>query len=109
MEGRDALGVYRATIRDADGQCEVSTGERNFCTRCATALWLHDPDWPELLHPFASAIDTPLPPAPARTHIMLDDKPAWVPLEAGPGDVLRAGYPDESIEEWHRRHGLWRD
>ena len=108
VEGREALGVYRATIRDADDVCEVSTGERNFCTRCASALWLYDPDWPDLLHPFASVIDTPLPPAPARTHIMLDFKPAWVPLDAGPDDVLRPVYPDESIEDWHRRHGLWR-
>ena len=44
VEGRDAIGVYRAAIRDADGSCEVSTGERNFCTRCASALWLYDPD-----------------------------------------------------------------
>ena len=33
-------------------------GQRNFCSRCASALWLFDPRWPELVHPFASAIDS---------------------------------------------------
>ncbi len=109
IEGRVAVGVYRAKIDDADGHCTTSTGQRSSCMRCAAALWLYDPEWPELLHPFASAIDTELPPAPARTHIMLDFKPAWVPLGASPQDILRPGGPDESIEEWHRRHGFWRD
>ena len=56
---RSMICVYRAEI-DNDGHCTLATGERSFCTRCATALWLYDPTWPELLHPFASAIDTPL-------------------------------------------------
>lgn len=107
VEGREALGVYRAAIADDTGHCEVSTGERNFCTRCATALWLFDPEWPELLHPFASALDTDLPEAPTFTHLMLDDKPDWVPLHATTDDKLFPLYPDESIEDWHRRHGLW--
>ena len=55
VEGREAIGVYRAEL-DHGGRCEVSTGERNFCTRCGTALWLWDPTWPDLVHPFASAI-----------------------------------------------------
>ena len=109
VTGREAPTIYRATIRDEDGACHVSTGERNFCGRCGTALWLYDPTWPELVHPFAAVIDTPLPVAPSRTHISLVDKPAWVPLDAGPGDVLFDHMPDESIEEWHRRHGLWLD
>ena len=109
VEGREALGVYRAEIADDDGACRTSTGERNFCTRCATALWLYDPDWPTLLHPFASAIDSELPAAPALTHLMLDDKPDWVEPCVGPDDKLFPLYPDESIEDWHRRHGLWRD
>ena len=107
IEGRVALGVYRAKIRDADGHCTTSTGERNTCMRCATALWLYDPEWPDLLHPFASAIDSRLPVAPARTHIMVDFKPAWVPLAAGPRDIVRPLYPEESIEDWHRRHNVW--
>ena len=108
VSGKAKLGVYRAEIED-DGHVTLATGERSFCIRCATALWLHDPTWPDLLHPFASAIDTPLPNAPFRTHLMLRFKPAWAPLDRGPDDLTFDLFPDESIEDWHRRHGLWLD
>lgn len=107
--GKSAIGVYRAKIDPDNGVCEVSTGERNFCKRCATALWLYDPTWPHLLHPFASAIDTPLPKAPRRTHLMLAFKPDWVPLEADTDDLMFDHYPEESIEAWHRRNAMWLD
>lgn len=107
VEGGEALGTYRA--RYDDERCELSTGQRNFCTRCGTALWLYDPTWPELIHPFASAIDSPLPPAPARTHLILDFKPDWVPLQADPQDALFPRYPELSIEDWHRSRGLYVD
>lgn len=102
VAGRDALAVYRAEI---DGG--TSTGQRNACARCATALWLFDDSWPDLIHPFASAIDTPLPRAPERVHLMLADKPDWVAADVGPNDRTFDGYPEESIEEWHRARGLW--
>jgi hypothetical protein len=101
--------VYRPEIADDAGHCEISTGERNFCPRCATALWLYDPSWPDLIHPFASAVDTELPVPPARTHLMLRFKPGWVEPRFGPNDKRFDLYPDESIEDWHRRHGLWLD
>lgn len=106
VEGREAIGVYRAEI-DRGGTCEISTGERNFCTRCATALWLFDPGWPELIHPHASAIDTELPEAPALVHLMLKEKPGWVPLDPGPDDECYDVYPELSLEDWHKKHGLW--
>lgn len=110
IEGRDALGIYRAEIADDDRtHCEVSTGERNFCTRCGSALWLYDPTWPDLIHPFASAVDTDLPVAPARTHLMLKYKASWVEPEIRPGDLAFELYPTESIADWHKRHGLWVD
>src|SRR5687767_2400542 len=52
LKGKRSIGVYRAEI-ERDGHCETSTGERNFCRKCGTALWLYDPTWPELIHPFA--------------------------------------------------------
>jgi hypothetical protein len=105
--GRRAIGIYRAEIADAAGNCETSTGERHFCRKCATALWLYDPQWPELMHPFASAIDTPLPIPPARTHLMLRYKASWVEPVIGPNDLTFDLYPKDSIEAWHKRHGLW--
>ena len=58
--------------------CEISSGERRFCRKCGSALWLYDPNWPELVHPFASAIDTDLPKPPSRTHVLIKYKASWV-------------------------------
>lgn len=81
----------------------ISGAERVFCGRCGSALWLFDPAWKELLHPFASAIDTELPAPPEHTHIMLASKPGWVEAEIGPRDKSFDAYPRESIAAWHRR------
>ena len=89
------------------GNCEISTGERNFCKKCASALWLFDPTWPELVHPFASVIDTPLPVPPARTHLMLRYKASWVTPHIGKNDLTFDLYPEQSIEDWHKAHGPW--
>lgn len=108
VEGRAHLRVYRAVLRraDAGSAAERSLGERNFCGECGSALWLWDPRWPELVHPHASAIDTPLPTPPERTHLMLGSKAPWVEVRADPQDRRFEAYPDESIAEWHERLGL---
>ncbi len=106
VEGEAHLGLYHARIREDDGACRISRGERRFCRECGSALWAFDPRWPELLHPHASAIDTPLPEAPARVHMLLDSKASWVQFPAGKGETHLAEFPDESLEDWHRRHGL---
>jgi hypothetical protein len=108
VRGKRALGIYRAKI-EADGDCEVSTGQRHFCRRCASALWLFDPTWPDLVHPFASAIDTALPVPPERVHLMLRYKAPWVEPDIGPRDQCFEDYPEQSIEDWHRTRGLWID
>jgi hypothetical protein len=108
VRGRKAIAVYRARL-ESGGRCRTSSGRRHFCSRCATALWLFDPRWPELIHPFASAIDTPLPTPPSNVHLMLRDKADWVKLQSGRGDQHYDGYPQLSIEQWHRRRGLWID
>jgi hypothetical protein len=99
VEGEEDLVVYRARTNEG----EISPAKRHFCKICGSALWLRDRRWPELLHPFASAIDTELPTPPERTHLMLASKPDWVPLHADPDDKTFDGYPEESIAEWHRR------
>ena len=104
---KDALRIYRASIEQEDGSCEVSTAERNFCSLCATALWLYSPEWPELMHPFASAIDSELPVPPSTVHLMLRYKAGWVRPEIGPDDQTFDLYPEQSIEDWHRSRGLW--
>ncbi|MGZ3274708.1 MAG: GFA family protein [Caulobacteraceae bacterium] len=104
-----AKRYFHAEIREDDGTCTRSTAERHFCSMCGTALWLYSPEWPELMHPFASAIDSDLPKAPCSTHLMLRFKPAWVEVERGPGDLTFDLYPEHSLEDWHRAHGLWVD
>lgn len=101
VEGAEHITVFHATI---DGQ--PSPAERRFCARCGSALWLWDPRWPDLLHPFASVIDTPLPVPPEQVHMMLGSKANWVRLDARPGEAQFDEYPDQSLEEWHRDHGL---
>jgi hypothetical protein len=109
VRGRKSIGVYRARIEDEAGHCHTSTGRRHFCKKCGSALWLFDPDWPQLVHPFASAIDTKLPVPPSKVHLMLKFKAPWVKPDFGRGDARFREYPKLSIEQWHRRRGLWSD
>ncbi len=104
VEGAAAITVFHAVI---DGK--ESPAERRFCSRCGAALWVWDPRWPELVHPFASAIDSELPAAPEQVQIMLDSKAQWVRLDAAQGEACFEAYPEESLEAWHRRHGLLSD
>jgi len=105
VKGEKHISVFRAFL-DHPKRQQRSHGERRFCRECGSALWVWDPNWPELMHPFASAIDTPLQPPPERYHIFLDSKPAWVPVPSGPGERHFLAYPDISLMEWHRQHGL---
>lgn len=107
-KGKRSIGVYRAEICDDDGKnCEVSSGERNFCKHCGTALWLFDPRWPELIHPFASAIDTDLPQPKSKVHLMLRYKAGWVKPQIGKADERYDEYPKLSLADWHRKHKVW--
>lgn len=107
VEGQEHVNVYQANIPDPEtGEIKRSPGQRSFCRVCGSALWVWDPRWPELVHPFASAIDTELPRPPQRAHIMLAFKASWVPVHADPQDEMFEGYPQESIAQWHKRLGL---
>ncbi len=102
LQGGEHLSVYRAKLDDGT----LSSGERNFCRLCGSALWLFDPNWPDLVHPHASAIDSVLPVPPEHVHMMLGSKAAWVQPNVRSGDRCFDGYPDESLAQWHARHGL---
>lgn len=106
VEGEENISVYRAQVPDGEGGTKESHCERRFCKHCGSGLWVYSPEWPELVHPFASAIDSELPVAPEHTHILLDSKASWVPLDAGESDQTFAGYPDESLADWHQRNGF---
>ena len=106
VEGKEHIQIYQAKIESADGAIQESPARRNFCKTCGSALWVWDPRWPELVHPFASAVDTSLPKPPQHTHLMLGSKANWVAVHAAPQDKQFEYYPDESIAEWHERLGL---
>ena len=107
IRGEKHLGIYQARILNPEtGRKRKSPARRYFCRHCASALWVWDPRWPELVHPFASAIDSELPVPPERTHLMLGSKPSWVEPSIGASDQTFDEYPEESIAEWHERLGL---
>lgn len=99
LKKRGRTRVYRATR---------GGGERHFCPKCGSALWVWDRHWPEWIYPFASAIDTPLPAPKERQHILLDSKANWVEVPRGPRDQRFREYPREAIIDWHRKRGLLR-
>ncbi len=108
VEGEENVTAFRARTRNPeDPEEKVSSARRHFCRHCGSALWVYDPRWPELIHPFASAIDTPLPKAPEKVRVMLEFAAPWCEIpEESSSERHFLRYPEESIEEWHRRHGL---
>lgn len=108
VEGEEHIANFSAMYTNHEtGVYESSPGKRSFCRNCGSGLWVWDPRWPELVHPFASAIDTPLPVPPERNHIFLDSKPDWVHLPGSSQDKHFAGFPDTaSLADWHEQHKL---
>ncbi|MSR13289.1 MAG: GFA family protein [Gammaproteobacteria bacterium] len=103
VRGEQHLSIYQARIPDAAGRRKKSPARRHFCQHCGSPLWVWDPRWPELIHPFASAIDTPLPVPPERVHLMLGSVADWVKPTISKRDQTYCEYPRESLAEWHRR------
>ncbi len=109
VEGEEHITVYRSATNDreayeADG---LGSSRRHFCARCGSALWVHNPKWPELIHPFASAIDGALPTPPERFAIMCEHAAPWAEI---PEDATRfERYPDQGIDDWHKARGLYGD
>jgi len=103
VQGRRHLRVYHARMGPG-ADAAASEARRHFCGRCGSPLWLWDPRWPELVHPHAGAIDTPLPEPPKVAHIMLGSKPEWVAVQRKRGDDAFDEYPDYSLAQWHERH-----
>ncbi|EEP78620.1 conserved hypothetical protein [Uncinocarpus reesii 1704] len=107
LKGKDAIKKYKA-IKDRGKPNEsMCSSERSFCSNCSTMLWLWDNHFPELVHPFASAIDTDLPVPDEMVCILEDSKPAWVRWPEGKKTVYKQ-YGD-SLEGWHKKKGLFVD
>lgn len=107
VEGEENISIYRARIQNPeDSQQRQSEGERRFCRHCGSFLWVYNPNYPDLMHPFASAIDTDLPKPPERTHMMLDFAASWVEVPDASSDEHFQRYPKESLAAWHERLDL---
>jgi hypothetical protein len=107
VRGRGSIGIYRARLTEPGNKRRTrSSGRRHFCVKCASALWVADPQWPEWVYPFASAIDTPLPKPKEDVELMLNYAAPWADVPTGRGHVHFDEYPDESIADWHRKRGL---
>ena len=97
-------GKYHDETTD---ELKQSPGARYFCRECGSPLWAADPRWPQWIYPYASAVYTPLPVPPETVHVMLDFKARWVDVATGNNQRHFKRYPDESIVDWHNRHGLY--
>ncbi|KAG6369737.1 Mss4-like protein [Boletus reticuloceps] len=103
-QGKDHIRVYHAVLDRDTPKEKIAPSERNFCVLCSSMLWLYEDTWPELLHPFASAIDSPpLEPPQDMVVVVTNSKPDYVRLPEGPKHVYRR-YGQDSIEEWHKKH-----
>ena len=99
VEGADSADRVRRAGRDADP----------LLLACGTALYLTIDSVTDFVYPFASAIDTPLPEPPERVHVFTAEAPAWAKPPSSPSDLAVERNTNESIEGWHRRHGLIED
>ena len=108
VKGEEHIGFHHGMEHDKDTDVlKQSEGGRYFCRECGSPLWAADPRWPEWIYPYPSAIATPLPEPPEVVHIMQDFKAPWVVVPSGEGHRHFERYPDESIIDWHKRHGLF--
>ncbi|KAL2832065.1 Mss4-like protein [Aspergillus cavernicola] len=105
-KGEGVIKKYNAIKSRGTEDEEQCSSERNFCSNCGSMLWLWDETWPELIHPFASAIDTDLPVPDEMVCIFEDSKPTWARFPEGKKQ-LHKQYPTESLEDWHKNHGLF--
>lgn len=110
VTGKKNIQIYQAILgKTKQNKPKISSGRRHFCKHCGSCLWLSDPRWPKWIYPFASAIDTPLPKPPERIHILVDFAANWCEIPKRKHDLCFAEFPEESIENWHKQHGLYMD
>jgi len=111
VEGEENLTVYRASSSDSTNEQERYKSERKFCKHCSAMLLLNIKAYPDIVFPFASAIDTKLlDPAkldkPQPLTIMFsDDKLPWAHLPEGEKKLFKT-YPDKNFQEWMENAGL---
>jgi hypothetical protein len=99
VKGNSALGVWNAPIDGHKG-----SADRHYCKHCGTPMWVSDEQWPELVHPFASAIDTELPNRLPACICCCATKRAGSNRRSAPMTTALTAIPELSIEDWHKKH-----
>jgi len=108
IEGKENISIYKAVLDRGTSEENIASSERNFCKKCSAMLWLYDPTWPDLIHPFASAIDSPLEVPEKMVVLLTKDKPPYVRLPGGKVSIYK-GYPPDSLEDWHKKNNLYKE
>ena len=83
VTGKKNVTRFHAVMREEGKRATRSPAWRHFCKKCGSPLWLWDRRWPELIHPHASAIDTPLPKPPEVVEAALEYAANWVDVPKG--------------------------
>jgi hypothetical protein len=112
-QGQEFVKIYQAKLAETEGgkneesTTKLSNHKRHFCSECGSYLWAYDDTYPQWIYPFASSIDTPLPKPDEYYHIMTDFKLNHVQVPTGDNIHSYPRYPEGSIAEWHKNHGLY--
>ncbi len=107
--GAGGFAINLLAVSRALNNGEPLKYHRSFCQNCGSHLWVRNENWPGLVHPLPSVVDTPLP-KPAHFVAMMSDSAApWMELHVGDHIERCPEYPPQSIEAWHRSRGLWLD
>jgi len=101
VSGADNLTLYEVV------NSEGITMHQYFCATCGSPMYVLLPDWPQWVYPRASAIDTPLPEPPEVFHVILGERANWAIPEEGENHFHFVDNTEESMEEWHRRLGVY--
>tara|TARA_B100000242_G_C42775638_1_gene361119 strand:+ start:78 stop:572 length:495 start_codon:yes stop_codon:yes gene_type:complete len=100
------LSVYRSNLNDRDVYEKDGLGysHRDFCKDCGTMTRNHNSRHGQWVYLLASSADRPLPPPPEERHTMTNYKASWVNIPENDSEYDQ--YPDQSIEDWHKKRGL---
>ncbi|KAF7358576.1 hypothetical protein MSAN_01195900 [Mycena sanguinolenta] len=106
--GKEYISVYNAVMNRDTPEEYIAESERSFCSKCSAMLWVYDKSWPDLVHPFATAIDSPALEVPeTMVCVMADSKPNHVRLPEGAKAIFPKYSSEASLESWHRKHGYF--
>jgi len=100
--------AFKSNIEPMRIHCSSQFHHRYFCSDCGTHLFAFSPEWPDLVHPVASSIDEPIDllTPPSRVYIFMKSKRPWMMGPEKDGAQYDE-YPEESLEQWHRKNGKW--